>query len=128
VRLETADDVPEVLLDRQQATEALIILLSSVLDRGTDPADVRVRITRAEAADDKTGHVTPAARVEILGPPARITEEDLAMAQPPDRRRPHRRMDLAIAEKLLEANGARLIRAAPATEGPTLTIVFRAAR
>ena len=30
VRLETGDDVPEVLLDRQQAIEALVILISSV--------------------------------------------------------------------------------------------------
>ncbi|MGE5127989.1 MAG: PAS domain-containing protein, partial [Betaproteobacteria bacterium] len=56
VRLETADDVPEVLLDRQQATEALTILLSSVLDRAPDPGDVRVRLTRADAPDGRSGH------------------------------------------------------------------------
>ena len=38
VRLETADDVPEVLLDRQQVTEALTILLASALEACPDPA------------------------------------------------------------------------------------------
>jgi PAS domain S-box-containing protein len=128
VRLETADDVPEVLLDRQQATEALIILLSSVLDRSTDPADVRVRITRAEAPDGRTGHPAPAVRLEILGPPATITEEDLTAPQAAEKRQPHRRIDLEIAEKLLEANGARLIRPGRVAGAAALTIVFRAAR
>jgi PAS domain S-box-containing protein len=127
VRLETADDVPEVLLDRPQAIQALTILLSSVLDRATDPADVRVRLTRAEAPDGKSGHLMPAAQLEILSPPALITEEDLA-APSGGSRRPHRRMDLAIAEKLLEANGARLIRPVRGAQGPELTVVFRAAR
>ncbi len=126
VRLETADDVPEVLLDRQQATEALTILLSSVLDRATDPADVRVRLTRSEAPDGRSGHLTPAAQVDFLAPPALITEE--YRAAPAGSRKPHRRMDLAIAEKLLEANGARLIRPVRGASGPALTVVFRAAR
>ncbi len=127
VRLETADDVPEVLLDRQQATEALTILLSSVLDRAPDPGDIRVRLTRADAPDGRSGHLVPAAQVDILAPPALITEEDLA-APAGGSRRPHRRMDLAIAEKLLEANGARLIRPVRGAQGPALTVVFRAAR
>jgi PAS domain S-box-containing protein len=125
VRLETADDVPEVLLDRQQATEALVILISSVLDRCTDPAEVRVRITRQEP-DGKSEKAGPAARLEIHGPPARITEEDLAAPVVAGKRQPHRRMDLEIAEKLLEANGARLIR--PGRGGPAVSVLFRAAR
>ena len=128
VRLETADDVPEVLLDRQQATEALIILLSSVLDRSTDPAEVKVRITRAEALEGRTGHSATAARLEIFGPPATITEEDLTAPQATEKRQPHRRIDLEIAEKLLEANGARLIRPGRVAGGPALSVVFRAAR
>ena len=127
VRLETADDVPEVLLDRQQATEALIILISSVLDRSTDPSDVRVRITRTEH-DGKPGQAAAAARLEILGPPARITEEDLTAPASVGKRLPHRRMDLEIAEKLLEANGARLIRPGRGGNGPALSVLFRAAR
>ena len=59
VRLETADDVPEVLLDRQQVTEALTIVLSSVLEACPDPADVRVRLTRMEAPDGPSGHRPP---------------------------------------------------------------------
>ena len=42
------------------------------------------------------------------------------------KRQPHRRMDLEIAEKLLEANGARLIR--PGRSGPAVSVLFRAAR
>ena len=128
VRLETADDVPEVLLDRQQVTEALVILISSVLDRSTDPSDVRVRITREEAPDGRPGQAAPGARVEVFGPPARITEEDLTAPQPVEKRRPHRRIDLEIAEKLLEANGARLIRPGRDRSGPAMSVLFRAAR
>jgi PAS domain S-box-containing protein len=128
VRLETADDVPEVLLDRQQVTEALTIVLAGVLEACPDPADVRVRLTRTEAPDGPSGHPTPAARVEIAYP-AVITDRDLGTDPGGTARRPQRRMDLATAEKLLEANGGRLIR--PAREvggGPVLAILLRAAR
>ena len=127
VRLETADDVPEVLLDRQQVTEALIIVLSSVLEACPDPAAVRVRLTRAEAPDGPSGHPAPAARIEIAYP-AMITEQDLGPAPGEATRRPQRRMDFAIAEKLLEANGCRLIRPARDASGPVLAILLRAVR
>ena len=69
-----------------------------------------------------------AARIEIVYPPARITEQDFGTDPGASSRRPQRRMDFAIAEKLLEANGGRLIR--PARDGgePTLTVLLRAAR
>ncbi len=127
VRLETADDVPEVLLDRQQVTEALIIVLSSVLEACPDPAAIRVRLTRAEAPDGPSGHPAPAARIEIAYP-AMITEQDLGPAPGEATRRPQRRMDFAIAEKLLEANGGRLIRPLRDASGPVLAILLRAAR
>jgi PAS domain S-box-containing protein len=129
VRLETADDVPEVLLDRQQVIEALTILLSGVLelDHSVDPSSVRVRLTRTEAPLGPGAQPAAAARIEIVYPPARMTEQDFG-TDPGASRRPQRRMDFAIAEKLLEANGGRLIR--PARDGgePTLTVLLRAAR
>jgi len=127
VRLETADDVPEVLLDRQQVTEALTIVLSAVLEACHDPADVRVRLTRTEAPDGPSGRLTPAARIEIAYP-AVITDRDLGTDPGGTARRPNRRMDFAIAEKLLEANGCRLIRPARDASGPVLAILLRAVR
>ena len=127
VRLETADDVPEVLLDRQQVTEALTIVLSGVLEASPDPADVRVRLTRTEAADGPSGHLAPAARIEIAYP-AVITDRDLGTDPGGTARRPGRRMDFATAEKLLEANGGRLIRPTRDAAGPVLGILLRAAR
>jgi PAS domain S-box-containing protein len=127
VRLETADDLPEVLVDRQQVTEALTILLSSVLEYCTDPADVRVRLTRTEAPTGPSGQPAPTARIEISYP-AVITEHDLATDPGGSARRSLRRMDLGIAEKLLEANGGRLIRPVRDAAEPTLTVLLRAAR
>ena len=127
VRLETADDVPEVLLDRQQVTEALTIVLSGVLEACHDPADVRVRLTRTEAPDGPSGHLSPAVRIEIAYP-AVITDRDLGTDPGGTAGRPQRRMDFATAEKLLEANGGRLVRPARDAGGPVLAILLRAAR
>jgi len=128
VRLETADDVPEVLLDRQQVTEALTMLLASALEACPNPADVRVRLTRVEATDGPSAQPAPAARIEIAYP-AVITDRDLGTDPGGTARRPQRRMDLATAEKLLEANGGRLIRPPrDAAGGPALAVLLRAAR
>jgi PAS domain S-box-containing protein len=129
VSLETGDDVPEVLLDRQQVTEALTILLSNVLDRCEDPANVRVRVTRTEAASEKGGPAAAAARIEILYPRIlAITEQDLAAEAEPSEGRTQRRTDFVAAEKLLEANGGRLIPPLRNAEEQALTIILRAAR
>jgi PAS domain S-box-containing protein len=122
VRLETADDVPEVLLDRQQVIEALTLVLSGVLGACPDPADVRVRLTRSEEPDGRSG-LAPAARIEIAYP-AVITDGDLAT----DPGGTDRRMDFATAEKLLEANGGRLIPPTRGPGGPVLAILLRAQR
>jgi hypothetical protein len=128
VRLETADDVPEVLLDRQQVTEALTILLASALEACPDPADVRVRLTRVEATNGPSARTAPAARIEIAYPTV-ITDRNLGTEPGGTPRRPQRRMDFAIAEKLLEANGGRLIRPPrDAAGGPVLAVLLRAAR
>lgn len=124
VRLETADDLPEVLVDRQQVTEALTLLLASVLECGPDPADVRVRLTRTEDPAGPSGQPAPTARVDVTYP-AVITEHDLATDPGAPPRRVLRKMDLGPAEKLLEANGGRLIR--PVAGEPTLSVLLRAA-
>jgi hypothetical protein len=127
VRLETADDVPEVRLDRQQVTEALTLVLAGVLDACPDPADVRVRLTRTEEPCDPGGPPGPAARIEISCP-AVITDRDLGTDPGVTAGRPSRTMDLAAAEKLLEANGGRLVAPARDAGGPVLVILLRATR
>jgi hypothetical protein len=128
VPLEAADDVPEVLIDRQQVTEALTILLARTLDRCGDPARVRVRLTRTEAPGGKGAHPGPAACIEILYPRALITEEDLAPEPEEPERQAYRRTDLGTAEKLVEANGGRLIRPRRDADEQALTVLLRAAR
>jgi hypothetical protein len=128
VRLETADDVPEVLLDRQQVTEALTILLASALEACPDPAEVRVRLTRVDATSGPGAQSAPGVRIEIAYP-AVITDRDLGTDPGGTARSPQRRTDFATAEKLLEANGGRLIRPPrDAAGGPVLAVLLRAAR
>ena len=127
VRLETADDVPEVLLDRQQVTKALTILLASALEACPDPAQVRLRLTRMDATDGPGAQSAPGVRIEIAYP-AVITDRDLGTDPGGTARSPQRRSDFATAEKLLEANGGRLIRPTrDAAGGPVLAVLLRAA-
>jgi PAS domain S-box-containing protein len=124
LRLEAAADVPEVLLDRPQAVEALSLILASTLDRCVGDAEVRVRVRRGEVPPERGGHPAPAACIEIVSPP-----EAVADARPEGEgtgRRAYRRTDLAAAETLIEANGGRLIRRRNAEE-PALTVLLPAA-
>ncbi len=125
IRLEASDDVPEILVDRQQISEALVTLLASTLERCGAPAQVRVRVARTEAPGEKTAHPSPAVRIEILLPQALITESDLRLDEAGRR---YRRADLAIAEKLIEANGGRLILPARDDQEQRLTVLLRGAR
>jgi PAS domain S-box-containing protein len=127
VQLETTDDVPEVLLDRQQARQALKLLLASALERCENPAEIRVRISRTETAAGRGGRVAPATRIEILSRRALITERDLSEEAEGTGRPTYRRADLAEAEKLIEANGGRLHRPRRDAEEPALTVLFPAA-
>jgi len=127
VRLETADDVPEVLVDRLQVTEALTLILAGILEGCSDPADVRVRLTRTEAPTGPSGQPAPTAQIEIAYP-AVVTGRDLATDPDATARHPKRRADLGLAEKLLEANGGRLIRPLRDASQPALTVLLRAAR
>jgi hypothetical protein len=127
VRVETADDLPEVLVDRQQVSEALATLLAATFERCGDPSHVRVRVMRTEAAAEKSAQTASAARIEILSPRALITEHDLGTSAEPKDRHSYRRADLTSAEKLLEANGGRLIPPSRDDEEQVLTVVLRAA-
>jgi PAS domain S-box-containing protein len=124
LRLEAAADVPEVLLDRRQAVEALSLILASTLDRCGGDAEVRVRVRRGEVPAERGGRPAPAACIEIVPPP-----EAVADARPEGEgagRRAYRRTDLAAAETLIEANGGRLVRRRDAEE-PALTVLLPAA-
>jgi PAS domain S-box-containing protein len=127
VELETADDVPEALLDRQQASEALKLLLGSTLDRCEDPREVKVRISRAETTEGGVGHPSPAVRIEILYRRAQITDQDLSSEADGSGRPAYRRADLAEAEKLIEANGGRLHRPRRDAEEQALKVLFPSA-
>ena len=70
-----------------------------------------------------SGQLAPAARIDIAYP-AVITERDLGTDPGASPRRSLRKMDLGTAEKLLEANGGRLIR--PVAGEPTLSVLLRA--
>ena len=127
VKVSASGGVPEVLLDRQQASEALNILLANALDRCPDPSEVRVRVSKTETASERGGQPTPAAQIEILYRRAIITSQDLSPEE--DGGRPaYRRTDLDSAEKLVEANGGRLIRPRRDAEEQVLTVLLRAAR
>jgi PAS domain S-box-containing protein len=126
VKLETGKDVPEVLLDRKQASEALAALIASALDRCGDSAEVRVRVSRDESQGERGGPPPPAARIEITYPRPLITNRDLGPDASGAARRAFRRTDLAAAEKLIEANGGRLLHPRRDAEEQVLTVLFRA--
>jgi PAS domain S-box-containing protein len=127
IHVETTDDVPEVLLDRQQARVALKLLLASTLERCENPGEIRVRVSRTEEAAGRGGRLAPATRIEILSRRALITEKDLSEEAEGTGRPTYRRADLAEAEKLIEANGGRLYRPRRDAEEPALSVLFPAA-
>jgi len=104
--IQAATDLPEVLVDREQVTDALSRLLGNAVQRAGGLKRVHVRLGQAEAMGERGVRPEPFVRVDILFPREEITEEDLS---DDGRRRPHRREDLATAEQLLQANGGRLV-------------------
>ncbi len=128
IHVEAFGELPEVLVDRQQVTEALAILVVNAVRRGGEASRVRVRIERTEALADKDVHPGPSVRIDILYPRALITESDLGTEGTPDSRQTYRRSDLAAAEKLIEANGGRLIRPLRDTSEQALSVLLRTVR
>jgi PAS domain S-box-containing protein len=128
VRIEPGDALPELLVDRQQVAEALAQLTASAIHRCGDATRVLVRLSPTEAVGDKGVHPGPSVRIEILYPRALITEMDLRPEAEAAGRPPYRHADLATAERLLEANGGRLIRPLREAEEQALTVILRAAK
>jgi PAS domain S-box-containing protein len=128
IPLEAPDDVPEVLLDRDQVTEALVILLARTLERCGDPASLRVRVRRAEPEGAKPGHPPAAVCIDILYPRALITEHDLGPEAEAAERQAYRRADLLAADKLIEANGGQLLPPVRDDEEQALTVLLRVPR
>jgi PAS domain S-box-containing protein len=126
VRLEAEDDVPEVLIDRKQASEALSALLATTLDRCGDPSGVHVRVSRTEAEGVRGGRPGPAARIEILYATPPVGDPGSSSGADEQGRRTFRRTDLAAAEKLIEANGGRLLPPRPDGKEQVLTVLLRA--
>jgi len=127
VRIEPAEALADVLVDRQQVAEALAQLVASAIQRCGDATRVLVRLAPTEAVGDKGVHPGPSVRIEIVYPRALITELDLGPEAEGSGRPPYRQADLAAAERLLEANGGRLIRPLRDAEQQALTIILRAA-
>jgi PAS domain S-box-containing protein len=119
IRIEPEEDLPDVLVDRQQITEALAKLAMSAAHRCNDPALVHVRLESTEAVGDRGVRLRPSVRFSILFPRAQITEQDLGSGAESAARQTSRQMDLTPVERLIEANGGRLIR--PARDGEELS-------
>ncbi|HKC12152.1 MAG TPA: PAS domain S-box protein, partial [Vicinamibacteria bacterium] len=113
VGIEAPEHLPEVLVDRQQVVEALARLLDNAAHRSVDKARLRVRLAETEALGERGVRAEPFVRVDILLPREEITDEDLGADGESARRLQHRRQDLATAEKLLQANGGRLVPSPP---------------
>jgi hypothetical protein len=128
IRMEAPEDVPELLLDRDQVTEALVILLARTLERCGDPAALRVRVRRAEPAGAKPGQPPAAICIDILYPRALITERDLGPEADLAERQAYRRADLLAADKLIEANGGQLLPPVRDDEEQVLTVLLRVPR
>ena len=128
IRLEAPDGVPEVLLDRDQVTEALVILLARTLERCGDPAALRVRVRPAEPEGAKPGHPAAAVCIDILYPRALITEHDLGPEAEAAERQAYRRADLLAADRLIEANGGQLLPPVRDDEEQALTVLLRVPR
>jgi PAS domain S-box-containing protein len=113
VGIEAPDNLPEVLVDRQQIVEALARLLDNAAHRSLDRARLRVRLAETQALGERGVRAEPFVRVDILLPREEITDEDLGSDGESARRLQHRRQDLATAEQLLQANGGRLVPSPP---------------
>jgi hypothetical protein len=79
-----------------------------------------VHVSRTQAEGARRGRRVPAACIEIFPAtsPPEDDDEDVS-------RRAFRRTDLAAAEKLIEANGGRLLRPRPDEEEQVLTVLLR---
>jgi PAS domain S-box-containing protein len=106
--IDCAEDLPEVLLDRQQIVAALAILIGSAVHRCGAPDQVHVRLSATEGGGTRA--TRREVHIEIAFPRALITEHDMADEAGMHGHLTMRREDLVAAEKLVAANGGRLVR------------------
>jgi hypothetical protein len=130
IRIEGPDDLPEVLVDRDQVADALSRLLANAAHRAGGLDRIRVRLEETEAVGERGVRTGAFVRVDVLFPREEITEEDLHTDEgsAASRREYHRRSDLATAEQLLQANGGRLVHPPPGSAERQLSALIPVAR
>ena len=126
--VEATEGLPEVLVDRDQVSDALARLLGNAAHRAGSLSRVRVRLEETMAVGERGVRPGAFVRVDILFPREEITEEDLHTDEEKARRREHRRSDLVTAEQLLQANGGRVVHAPPGPSERLLSALIPAAR
>ncbi len=107
--IDVAPDLPPVLADADQVILALARLLQNAAHRAGHPDRVHLRVFETLAVGERGLRPEPFVRVDILFPREEMTEDDLSPDAESERHRQLRRMDLATADQLLQANGGRLV-------------------
>ncbi|HEY6552233.1 MAG TPA: PAS domain-containing protein [Vicinamibacteria bacterium] len=106
--IDVAPDLPAVLADADQVVVALARLLQNAAHRAGRPDAVHLKVFETRAVGEFGHRPAPFVRVDILFPREEMTEDDISADPESDRHRQLRRMDIATAEQLLQANGGRL--------------------
>ncbi len=107
--IQEGEDLPLVLVDREQIVEALARLISTAALRAGDAYRLRFRFGMTSSTGERGTREERFVRVDILFSREAITEEDMAPEPEPERRQQHRRLDVATGQKLVLANGGRLL-------------------
>jgi PAS domain S-box-containing protein len=107
--IDIAPELPQVLADSDQVVLALARLLQNAAHRAGHPERVHLHVFETRAVGERGLKPEPFVRVDMLFPREEMTEDDLSPDPESERHRQLRRMDLATAEQLLQANGGRLI-------------------
>jgi hypothetical protein len=106
--IDVAQDLPAVLADPDQVVVALARLLQNAAHRAGRPDAVHLKVFETRAVGEFGHRPAPFVRVDILFPREEMTEDDISADPESERHRQLRRMDIATAEQLLQANGGRL--------------------
>ncbi len=126
IAIDPGPELPEILLDRHQVAEALTRVFEHSLTRCSSPSEVRVSLHKTVSLSDKDVHPVPFVRIDVRFPGSiQMTEYDLVEGVEGERRPAYRRTDFSEAEKLIEANGGRLLRAHDGHE-QVLSVLLRA--
>ncbi|MCU0242273.1 MAG: PAS domain-containing protein [Vicinamibacteria bacterium] len=124
VKVEAPQELPEGLLDRAQMVEALTHLIGHAVERSGKPEQVHIHIDC-----ERTGALhAPAVRVDVVFPKlAQITERDMSEGAPAEQRSAFRLTDFTSAQRLIEANGGRLLRPPRDGDEQMLSVIMPAA-